>query len=386
MPPTMTLRRLAIVILALWGNAIRAGAESDLAPLDVIVSVPDQKMMVLRAGGWLKKYKVSTSRFGLGDNYGSYKTPVGRMRVWEKLGGELPSGAVIKHREATGEILPVNAPGRDPIVSRILWLEGLESQNDNARGRGIYIHGTTEESNIGKPVSWGCIRMRSDDVIDLYDIVSVGATVTITSESLPRFPKWKPAPPVLMASQIPPPPSAKPLPRQSRAFPERLPVVAELLRPADNRIVPADAGAANAFRGSILFAGLSDVPKAAPKAPPKSAPESLRAAEVFTLAAVPLAGDVFSLRVATAIPPLRLIDLRRAAVSSWLALGSIFEAPPPAPSLVGAREELRADGRGQRLALLNAAQADPSDGFQPISHPPQRPPKPPVSPSARLNR
>ena len=96
--------------------ANRAGAESDLVPVDVLISVADQKMLVLREGGWVKKYKISTSRFGIGDTFGSYKTPAGRLRVWEKLGGDLPSGAVIKHREATGEILPANAPGRDPIV------------------------------------------------------------------------------------------------------------------------------------------------------------------------------------------------------------------------------------------------------------------------------
>ena len=343
-------------------------------------------MIVMRDGGWLKKYKVSTSRFGLGDSHGSYKTPVGRMRVWEKLGGELPSGAVLKHREATGEILPVNAPGRDPIVSRILWLEGLESQNDNARGRGIYIHGTTEESNIGKPVSWGCVRMRSEDVIELYDIVPVGATVTITSESLPRLPKWKPVPPVLLASQNSPPPSGKPMARPSRAFPERLPVVAELLRPADNRIVPADAGAAQAFRGSILFAGLSEVPKAAPKAPAKAVPESLRAGEVFTLVAAPLSGDAFSLRVATAIPPLGLIDLRRVAVSPWRAVGSIFEAPPPTPSLARVGEQLRTEGRRPRLAQIGTAQTGRTDGLQSSSHQPQSPPEPSDFPTARLAR
>ena len=344
MPSPVTLRLFAITILALCGIATRAGAEPDLAPADVIVSVPDQKMIVVRDGGWLKKYKVSTSRFGVGDDHGSYKTPVGRLRVWEKLGGELPSGAVIKHRAATGEILPANAPGRDPIVSRILWLEGLESQNDNARGRGIYIHGTTEESNIGKPVSWGCIRMRSEDVIELYDIIPVGATVTITGESLPHFPKWKPAPPAIIASQIPPAPAAKLMAKQSRVVPERLPAVAELLRPSDNRMVAADAGIANAFRGSILFAGLPVAPKVAPKAPPKSVPQSVPVGETFTLAASPLSEDAFSLRVTTAIPPLGLIDLRRVAISPLLASASIFDAPPPAPSLVGTRERDTAAG------------------------------------------
>ena len=345
MPSPVILRFFAITILALGGIATRAVAESDFAPVDVIVSVPDQKMIVVRDGGWVKKYKVSTSRFGVGDSSGSYKTPLGRMRVWEKLGGELPSGAVIKHRAATGEILPVNAPGRDPIVSRILWLEGLESQNDNARGRGIYIHGTTEESNIGKPVSWGCIRMRSEDVIELYDIVPVGATVTITGESLPRFPKWKPAPPVIIASQPAPARSvAQPVrlaanvtPKLRRILSERLPAVGQMLRPADDRAVLADASVANAFHGSILFAGLPTVtrPAAKPLAKSPALPERPALSEVFTLAAPPPAPDEFSIRLVMPDPPMRLIDIRRATVTPLLASVSMFTAPPPDATLAG---------------------------------------------------
>ena len=81
----------------------------------------------------------------------------------------------------------MNSPGRDPIVSRILWLKGKEPQNANAYGRYIYIHGTPEERNIGLPVSYGCIRMRSRDVIELYDIVGKGAQVTIVDAPLEAF-------------------------------------------------------------------------------------------------------------------------------------------------------------------------------------------------------
>ena len=328
LPPS--LRHIPLVLLALLSRAV---AEPDLAPADVLISVPEQKMLVLREGGWVRKYKISTSRFGIGDHHGSYKTPAGRLRVWEKLGGNLPSGAVIKHREATGEILPANAPGRDPIVSRILWLEGLEAQNDNARGRGIYIHGTTEEANLGKPVSWGCIRMRSEDVIELYEIVSVGATVTISEEGLPHFAKWKPAPPVLIASQPAPPPRPAPetMPRLRRILSERLPAVGELLRPADDRAAPADARVAGAFRGSILFAGLPAAPKPAPKPSAKSTVPPV--SEAVTLAAP----DEFSIRLTLPDPPMRLIDLRRMTVTPFLASASMFTAPPPdARTLVGA--------------------------------------------------
>ena len=91
---------------------------------------------------------------------------------------------VFKDRRPTGEILVPDAPGRDPIVTRILWLRGREAQNANAYSRYIYIHGTPEERNIGKRASFGCIRMRSRDVIQLYDIVGTGARVTILDQPL----------------------------------------------------------------------------------------------------------------------------------------------------------------------------------------------------------
>jgi lipoprotein-anchoring transpeptidase ErfK/SrfK len=91
---------------------------------------------------------------------------------------------VIKSRMATGEVLAPNAPGRDPIVSRVLWLRGKESQNANARERCIYIHGTAEESRIGKRASFGCVRMRSKDVIALYSRVHIGTQVTISDKRI----------------------------------------------------------------------------------------------------------------------------------------------------------------------------------------------------------
>ena len=124
-------------------------------------------------------YPISTSKFGLGDGRGSCRTPLGELEVADKVGdGALP-GTVFKDRRRTGEIVAPNSPGRDPIVTRILWLRGREPQNANAFARTIYIHGTPEERNIGRPVSYGCIRMRSSDIINLYEIVGRGAQVTI---------------------------------------------------------------------------------------------------------------------------------------------------------------------------------------------------------------
>lgn len=145
----------------------------------MIVSVKDQKMLLVRDGEPVKAYKISTSKFGLGDRPGSNRTPVGHMRVAKKIGCDAKPGAVFKKRKPTGEVLKPNSPGRDPIVTRILWLKGMESRNRNAFRRTIYIHGTPEEKRLGHPASFGCIRMASRDVIDLYDRVGHGADVFV---------------------------------------------------------------------------------------------------------------------------------------------------------------------------------------------------------------
>jgi len=150
----------------------------------IVISTRDQKLALVEKGIVIGTYPVSTSKFGLGDGRGSYCTPLGELEVAQKIGdGALP-GTVFKDRQRTGEVIPINAPGRDPIVTRIIWLRGLEAQNAGAYSRDIYIHGTPEERNIGRPASFGCIRMRSNDVIQLYDIVGRGARVTIVNQPL----------------------------------------------------------------------------------------------------------------------------------------------------------------------------------------------------------
>ena len=151
---------------------------------EVIVSVPDQRMALLQDGAPLATYPVSTSKFGLGDLPGTSWTPLGKLEIAKKIGAGAPSGAAFKDRRLTGEIVPPDAPGRDIIVTRILWLKGEERQNARAYSRYIYIHGTPEERNIGLPVSYGCIRMRSRDVIELFDTVGRGAEVKIANQPL----------------------------------------------------------------------------------------------------------------------------------------------------------------------------------------------------------
>lgn len=275
-----------VLCFALWSGRLVAQEGADR--IEAIVSVADQRLMVIRDGMWTHKFPISTSKFGLGDSFRSYKTPIGRLRVCDKIGAGLPVGSVIKHRNATGEILPVNAPGRDPIVTRILWLEGLEQSTANARSRGIYIHGTVEESRVGDPVSYGCIRMKSRDVIELFDLIPVGTEVRVQTEKLPRLRRWSPPPPeALIAANHPAKPSTErssPLepvgekldaPRTATAPPPKLPKTA-LVRPsAASRLVinssrdadpsnmaPSALHAGDAFKGSILF---SDLPGHGPK-------------------------------------------------------------------------------------------------------------------------
>ena len=179
-----TLRRPLLLLALAAAAAMLPGCATRDRDHRILVSVPDQQMVVLHNGDPVARYPISTSKFGIGDEPGSNATPPGRMEVARKIGSGLPAGSVLKDRKPTGEILPPNAPGRDPIVTRILWLRGLESANRNAFPRYIYIHGTPEERTLGTPASYGCIRMRSQDVVELFDRVGTGATVEVRPEPL----------------------------------------------------------------------------------------------------------------------------------------------------------------------------------------------------------
>ena len=157
-----------------------------MATPSIVVSVPDQTLALIDDGVVVARFPVSTSKFGLGDGSGSYATPLGTMAIASKIGANAPLGTVFKSRLPTGEILRPNAPGRDPIVTRILWLRGLEKRNARAFARNIYIHGTPEERLIGRPASYGCIRMRSRDVAQLFAAVGVGTKIEVANARLGR--------------------------------------------------------------------------------------------------------------------------------------------------------------------------------------------------------
>ena len=184
--PRVTGCLAALFFLHLLRTSSSAGAGVSSAGTTVIVSVPEQRMVILENGLRVAQFPVSTSKFGVGDRPRSYFTPLGALAVACKVGAGAPLGAVFKGKRQTGEVLPPNARGRDPIVTRILHLRGLERENARAYGRGIYIHGTAEERKIGRPASYGCIRMKSKDIIRLFDKVFVGTKVEIVNVSLHR--------------------------------------------------------------------------------------------------------------------------------------------------------------------------------------------------------
>ena len=184
----MLLRFCLLVLLLLPVVRLEARSDEPIPPR-ILISVRDQKLMILEDGKRAAVYPVSTSKFGLGDRWGSMTTPLGWLQVAEKIGDHAPSGAVFHKRRFTGEVIQPNAPGRDPIVTRIIWLRGLEKTNANAFSRCIYIHGTPEEKIIGKPASFGCVRMSSKDVTEVYAQIQIGALVRIIPDSLPKVPK-----------------------------------------------------------------------------------------------------------------------------------------------------------------------------------------------------
>ena len=271
------LRPLAVIF-----SVISATSAFAIAPLDtsnqLIISVRDQKLMLLRNGSKVAIYPISTSMFGLGDAWGRMTTPLGYLAVEKKIGDNVPVGAVFHKRRLTGEVLQPNAPGRDPITTRIIWLRGLEPQNAHAFQRGIYIHGTPEEKKIGQPASYGCIRMKSKDVAELYNQVPLGAVVQIIPDRLPKMEKSKlrqemsggvvaanvaPQPPQIIATKAanvtPQPPRQISTTKVANVTPEPLPQISvtSLATPPSSALTVEQMRTAGALAGARQKAKLA---------------------------------------------------------------------------------------------------------------------------------
>ena len=157
-------------------------------PLSIRISLAEQRLDLLRGGSLWKSYPVSTSKRGAGERRGSYMTPRGRHVIRAKIGAAAPLGAVFRGRRPTGEIyseeLARAQPGKDWILTRILWLSGLEVGKNrlgdvDTMRRYIYIHGTPDSTVLGVPGSIGCVEMANSAIAELFDLVPAGTQVEI---------------------------------------------------------------------------------------------------------------------------------------------------------------------------------------------------------------
>ncbi|MBN9126520.1 MAG: L,D-transpeptidase [Nitrosospira sp.] len=157
--------------------------------MKIIIHIPSQELDLLDdRGDIFRRYRISSARYGTGQQRGSFRTPLGRHIIRAKVGAGQPVNTVFVRRRPTGEIyspeLGAAFPRRDWILTRILWLSGREpgfnrlGAVDTMR-RYIYIHGSPDSVEMGKPGSIGCIRMRNRDLVELFDLVDAGTEVDI---------------------------------------------------------------------------------------------------------------------------------------------------------------------------------------------------------------
>jgi len=154
--------------------------------LGLWVSVAQQRLYGIRNERILFAYPCSTADKGVGNRANSYQTPLGWHEIDERFGEGLPVGAIFRERQFTGDVwTPEHPTTEDLILTRILWLRGIESGVNAGPGidshdRYIYIHGTPEEDRIGTPASKGCVRLLNKDVVRLFDVAATGTPVLIT--------------------------------------------------------------------------------------------------------------------------------------------------------------------------------------------------------------
>ena len=159
--------------------------------MKITIHIPTQTLEVFDDNGKsLRRYRVSTGANGVGEENGSYCTPRGKHVIRARIGAGMPANTVFVQRRPTGEIytpeLGVQQPGRDWILTRILWLSGCESGYNRGGScdtmrRYIYIHGTPDSTELGKPGSRGCVRMRNAELAELFELVNVGTRVEISA-------------------------------------------------------------------------------------------------------------------------------------------------------------------------------------------------------------
>ena len=150
------------------------------------ISIDHQQLNVIRGGACVRSFVISTALKGMGFQEGSFRTPTGRFRIFEKIGDGEPSGTVFSARTAVGHWMPGDRPDEDLVLTRILRLDGLDAGNANTLERFIYIHGTNRADLLGTPSSHGCIRMDNADIVELFDMVGTGDEVEILPATVRR--------------------------------------------------------------------------------------------------------------------------------------------------------------------------------------------------------
>jgi lipoprotein-anchoring transpeptidase ErfK/SrfK len=159
--------------------------------MKITIHIPTQTLELFDDNGKvMRRYRVSTGANGAGEEEGSYCTPRGKHVIRARIGAGMPANTVFVKRRPTGEIytpeLGAQQPGRDWILTRILWLSGCESGYNRGGScdtmrRYIYIHGTPDGTELGKPGSRGCVRMRNAELAELFELVKVGTRVDISA-------------------------------------------------------------------------------------------------------------------------------------------------------------------------------------------------------------
>jgi phosphoserine phosphatase len=150
------------------------------------ISIDRQRLALVENGRTIREYTISTSARGMGFTEGSFRTPTGKFRLIDKIGRDAATNTIFKGREPAGTWQPTKDEGEDLILARILRLDGLDPENQNTRDRFIYIHGTNDTKNLGRPASHGCVRMAPSDIIDLFPMVNEGMEVVIDPQTKPK--------------------------------------------------------------------------------------------------------------------------------------------------------------------------------------------------------
>lgn len=150
------------------------------------VSIDEQTLKVIEGNECIRLFQISTASKGMGFTLNSFRTPTGRFRVYEKIGDGEALNTIFKMRVPCGTWNPENQTDTGLVLTRVIRIDGMDAENSNTLERNVYIHGTNREERIGSPASMGCICLRNDEMVELFEMVEVGADLEILPATLKR--------------------------------------------------------------------------------------------------------------------------------------------------------------------------------------------------------